>query len=267
MVACGEEARVYIGDEAYEVAKWFKLHLHYISLGVDEYPPPYCLRSDLPPSPRRDSLGTEMPPLPSRVTLATVYAHFLRYMFDGVHKFFKESIPNGAAIWKRLSLSGNVIIVLAIPNGWDMGQQSFLKRAAQQAGIVQSEQDADLRIEFVSEGEASVHYALAKVNCRPWIQKGIVFAVTDAGGSTVDSTLYICKEVLPKLVLEEVCASECVQAGGVFVDRALSSMLSQKLAGSKYGDNESIEDMVKIFEQRARHYILLMRYQTDVDKS
>lgn len=67
------------------------------------------------------------------------------------------------------------------------------------------------RLEFVTEGEASVHYALAHTQSQAWLTKDTLFAVTDAGGSTVDSTLYECKKTSPELVLEEVCASECVQ--------------------------------------------------------
>lgn len=72
------------------------------------------------------------------------------------------------------------------------------------------------RLEFVTEGEASVHYALAHTQSQAWLTKDTLFAVTDAGGSTVDSTLYECKKTSPELVLEEVCASECVQVCTLF---------------------------------------------------
>ncbi len=71
-----------------------------------------------------------------------------------------------------------------------------------------------------------------------------MFAVVDAGGSTVDSTLYECKETTPKLILEEVCASECVQAGSVFVDRAAQHMLEAKLQGSQFGDDVCIRGIL-----------------------
>ncbi|KAG9023827.1 hypothetical protein FS842_005635 [Serendipita sp. 407] len=77
-----------------------------------------------------------------------------------------------------------------------------------------------------------------------------MFAVTDAGGSTVDSTLYECKSVNP-LVLEEVCESECVQAGGVFIDRALQGILEDKLRESEFGDPDSVTEMVRSFERKA----------------
>jgi hypothetical protein len=107
------------------------------------------------------------------------------------------------------------VIILAIPNGWDTTQQGFLRGVAVQAGLV-SEDDADLRMEFVTESEASVHFALAHTNLRTWLEKGSMFMVTDAGGSTVDSVLYECDGV-PNLVLREVHASECVQVSRLVI--------------------------------------------------
>ncbi|KAG8817275.1 hypothetical protein FRC17_011311 [Serendipita sp. 399] len=258
LVACGAEARDYLGDEEYEVSKWFKLHLHPDSMGISDAPPPYG----------SDTNTMEIPELPTNVSLLMVYSDFMRYLFEGFISFFEESTPNGAAIWRRLS--SGIVIILTIPNGWDTRQQGFLKQVAQLAGVVQSDDDAALRIEFVSEGEASVHYVLGKINHNTWLGEGVMFAVTDAGGSTVDSTLYVCKRLEPKLVLEEVCASECVQvseglmllpivtdrcivkAGGVFVDRAAQHLLVEKLTGSNYADEGTIGDMVHKFEQRTK---------------
>ncbi|KAG8844896.1 hypothetical protein FRB91_002224 [Serendipita sp. 411] len=243
MIAAGAEAREFVGDDAYEISRWFKLHLHPDSMKISDEPPAYD--SDIGASP-----AMEIPPLPSNVTLTKVYSDFMRYVFDGFRTFFQQTTLNGVAIWDRLCSS--IIIVLTIPNGWDSRQQGFLKQTAQEAGIVQSEEDADLRIEFVTEGEASVHYVLGKVDHQTWLKKGTIFAVTDAGGSTVDSTLYVCKALEPKLELEEVCASECVQAGGVFVDREAYTLLTKKLSKSKFKDKGSISDMVEKFEQRTK---------------
>ena len=105
---------------------------------------------------------------------------------------------------------------------------------------------------FVTEGEASVHYALDYTQSAQWLRKGAVFAVVDAGGSTVDSTLYECKETTPKLILEEVCASECVQAGSVFIDRAAQHMLKAKLQGSRFGDDVCIQGILGEFERKTK---------------
>jgi hypothetical protein len=126
---------------------------------------------------------------------------------------------------------------------------TFLREVAVKAHLVK-EAEAESLVEFVTEGEASVHYALKYTNGDLWLNEDSMFVVTDAGGSTIDSTLYECKENKPRIVLEEVCGSECIQvctgylvscllsflfhqAGGIFVDRALRDMLKDKLESSK----------------------------------
>ena len=194
---------------------------------------------------------------------------------------FEQNIPNGKNIWRRLR--DTIVVILTTPNGWDLTQQSFLREAAIAAGVVSEDKAYDL-LEFVTEGEASVHYVLAYSQSKSWLTAGSIFAVIDAGGSTVDSTLYECKSTHPKVLLEEVSQSECIQvrnfsltnslsdnfhpqAGGVFVDRAAEAMLKQKLAGSKYGEEDYIVEMAKAFESGVRlscypyNHILTGRWQ------
>lgn len=153
----------------------------------------------------------EIPPLPPSVTLQRVYTDLIRYLFQNTRVFFEDSTPNGAIIWERLK--SRIIVVLCIPNGWDVYQKDFLRRSAVNAGIVE-ELNARSLIEFITEGEASVHYALKFTQSDVWLKEGSMFAVTDAGGSTIDRILYECKEVKPRTVLEEVTGSECVQVRG-----------------------------------------------------
>jgi hypothetical protein len=115
--------------------------------------------SDLPPTyGSTTNQQFEIPPLPNGVNLRKVYSDFIRYLYDHTRKFFIDSTPNGDNIWTRLQTK--VIIIFCHPNGWDVSQQSFLSRSAVEAGIMQ-DGDVNARIEFVTEGEASVHYAVA----------------------------------------------------------------------------------------------------------
>ena len=68
----------------------------------------------------------------------------------------------------------------------------------------------------------------------------------------MDSTLYECKETTPKLILEEVCASECVQAGSVFIDRAAQHMLKAKLQGSRFCNDVCIQGILGEFEKKTK---------------
>ena len=208
---------------------------------VDE-PPVYGSYSNTPPT-------FEIPPLPPSVSLKQIYAHLLGYLFDHAREFFKNNTVDGARIWQQLG--EKCVYVIATPNGWDTTQQAFLRSAAILGGLL-PENFADERLRFVTEGEASVHYALEYSQSASWLKKGVIFAVTDAGGSTVDSTLYECKETQPKMILEEVCASECVQAGSVFVDRGAAAMLDRKLEGSTFKDNAYLGDILDEFEKKVR---------------
>jgi hypothetical protein len=173
--------------------------------------------SDRPPeydSPTNKSPPIEIPPLPRGVTLKTVYTDFFKYIYNHTHHFFVGNTPAGSRIWDRLHLIGAITFVLAMPNGWEADQQVFLRDVAISAGFMKPKA-AEERLKFVTEGEASVHYALAHTQSRSWLRAGTIFAVSDAGGSTVDTTLYECKGLEPSLNLEEACASECVQVSYV----------------------------------------------------
>ncbi|KAG8807374.1 hypothetical protein FRC17_004491 [Serendipita sp. 399] len=229
----GAEARE-LDEEEYEIARWFKLRLHPESMKVE------------PSHNGFDEL--EVPPLPRGVSLFQVYTDFIQYIYRVAKDFFVNNTPNGLQIWNRLE--SRIPIIFCIPNGWDMSQNALLTDASIKSGIVTTA-NAEDRLWFITEGEASVHYALAHTNTAEWLREGTIFAVTDAGGSTVDSTLYRCHSERP-LLLEEVCASVCVQAGGVFVDRAMENVLKNRLAESNYGDPETIAIIIRQFEQKTK---------------
>jgi hypothetical protein len=55
---------------------------------------------------------------------------------------------------------GDVVYVLAHPNGWGGAQQAQLRTAAVGAGMVEDTEEGRARVVFVTEGEASLHYCL-----------------------------------------------------------------------------------------------------------
>ena len=187
----------------------------------------------------------EIPALPREVGIIKVYSDMLRWLIDQTKRFFERHTPTGTEIWQRLE--STITIVLAIPNGWELPQQHRLREAIVQAGVLPQGFSED-RLKFVTEGEASIHYALKHVNDPQWLKEGAMFALMDAGGSTVDSTLYICKKTAPELQLEKARGSECVQAGSVFVDRAMQTLLERRLAGSRFNNTHNIAAMCEDFE-------------------
>jgi len=148
----------------------------------------------------------EVPKLPAEITIERVYADMMAYLMEITRRFYEETTPNGARIWSRLR--DTMVIVLSTPNGWDMREQNILRKVAIQAGLVTEKNAADL-VQFVTEAEASVHITLAD-NAESWLKKDTTFAVVDAGGSSVDITIYECKSTNP-LELREVCIRESVQ--------------------------------------------------------
>lgn len=155
-----------------------------------------------------NSSTLKIPLLPTHVSIEKVYADFMKYLMVNTQKCFEESIPNSIAVWRRLREA--IVVVLTTPNGWELSQLGSLRNVAIAADLVDAGNTHQF-LDFVTEGEASVHYALAYSRSKTWLFPGSIFAVIDAGGSTVDSTLYQCKSMQPKVCLEGVCPSECVQ--------------------------------------------------------
>jgi hypothetical protein len=149
----------------------------------------------------------DLPALPDEVTLSQVYSDFIEYLYRRTKLFFEENVPRGRGIWHYLE--EKIALVFCIPNGWGTPQHIFLRKAAEKARIVDSSNSVE-RISFITEGEASVHFVLAHTRINTWLDEGSIFAVADVGGSTIDSTLYECRETQP-LKLEEICISQCVQ--------------------------------------------------------
>jgi len=102
----------------------------------------------------------DLPPLPPNKTAEQILADFLKYLYDSTKTYIKESHPGGTAFWQ--SVEKNVEYVLSLPNGWEGQQQALMRRAALKAGLVANETQAQDRISFVTEGEASLHYCIQK---------------------------------------------------------------------------------------------------------
>jgi hypothetical protein len=144
--------------------------------------------------------------LPTGVTIERAYADLMQYLMKHTRHFFEITTANGADIWERVR--DTIVIVLATPNSWGMREQAILRKAAIKASLVTAENAGHL-LQFVTEAEASVHYALAQDRCE-WLKQGTIFGVIDCGGSTVDTTIYRCESTSP-LGLTEACPNECVQ--------------------------------------------------------
>ncbi|KAM0754904.1 hypothetical protein T439DRAFT_321963 [Meredithblackwellia eburnea MCA 4105] len=246
-----------ISDGKLFVSKWFKLHLHPSMMP----PPPYGDDVQSDPNDREGHLidtgaqGTafEIPPLPRGVGVQKCYADMIRYVYNHAKTWYLENTPDGHLTWSRLG--DRLQLVIAHPNGWSNQEQSVIRGAVIDAGLMLPNAKED-RLRLVTEAEASVHYGLFHTTGTPesgWLTVGSSFAVVDAGGSTVDTCVYTVESVSPKLVLREAGLSACIQCGAIFVTRAMRRILEKKLeASERYNTPDVIDTLIEFFEQHTK---------------
>ncbi|KAF8597354.1 hypothetical protein BDV93DRAFT_499702 [Ceratobasidium sp. AG-I] len=208
-------------ERGWKLSKYFKLHLH--------------------PADMAPLSGFLLEPLPTGVKIGQIYGDFFGYLLKHTQSFFEEHIFRGREVWQSLSKSMEVVI--AHPNGWSTREQGVLRESAITARL-SSAKSAYRRISFVPEAEASVQFCLNSEPLVSSLQAGMKFIVCDAGGSTVDTTVYAIVELVPMLKLKEVKSSACIQAGSIFVDQAAESFIRSRLEGKEL-DEEDIEAYVK----------------------
>ncbi|ELU36973.1 hypothetical protein AG1IA_08996 [Rhizoctonia solani AG-1 IA] len=244
-VAFGAEAQLHTTEEQAEdhgwfLAKHFKLHLH-----PEDMQSKYALKLDG---------DTALPP---GVGLQQIYSDFLEYLLKHTKIYFEDRMLDGKKMWEKYGPEMEVVI--AHPNGWGIREQTFLRSAAVAAGFAMAS-----KVRFVTEAEASVHFCIHHTNLGDAMrfQPGTNFAVCDAGGSTVDTTLYSVASISPTLKLEEKRASACewlccfhrefvyqnattgVQAGAIFIDFEMERYLKSVLTKAEL-DPEDVEIYTK----------------------
>ena len=100
----------------------------------------------------------KLPPLPAGKQALEILADFLRYMYTCGRTYIEESHANGADLWT--SVEDEIQFILTHPNGWEGIQQTQMRQAAVKAGLVPDTAAGRARIAFVTEGEASLHFAI-----------------------------------------------------------------------------------------------------------
>ena len=100
----------------------------------------------------------KLPPLPHNKLAVDILADFLRYMYTCASTYIKESHANGTDLWT--SVENDIQFILTHPNGWEGIQQTQIRNACVRAGLVPDTISGPSRIAFVTEGEASLHFAI-----------------------------------------------------------------------------------------------------------
>ncbi|KDQ12502.1 hypothetical protein BOTBODRAFT_146701 [Botryobasidium botryosum FD-172 SS1] len=203
-----------------------------------------------------------------------IYSDFLGYLYRHARDFFGKHILNGDKEWHRLESA--IEFVITHPNGWRLQEQALLRHAAVAAGLVSTILIAQKRVHFVTEAEASVHFVTVHADLQVQLQIGAQLIVCDAGGSTVDTTLYKVVAVQPRLRLEEMKASACIQAGSIFVNEYAKNYIQNKLQRTKLGADrieaytaeflDGIEDNKKDFHDPEEDILLELGERNFTDK-
>lgn len=106
----------------------------------------------------KDNPLKSLPPLPVDKTVIQVLADYLKYLLVCSKSYIEETQPDGEEFWK--SVERKIEFVLSHPNGWEGLQQSQMRKAAVLAGLIPKGPAGQKRISFVTEGEASLHFAI-----------------------------------------------------------------------------------------------------------
>ncbi|KAI0315438.1 hypothetical protein OF83DRAFT_1062097 [Amylostereum chailletii] len=208
---------------------WFKLLLRPKATAHDKSIP----RATLPPS--KD--------------IVDVFADFYRYLYEHARTYIRETNANGDMLWA--SLKDDVAIVLSHPNGWAGAQQGAMRRAAVKAGMVPDTREGRERITFVSEGEASFHYCVARGLMDEVVEVGNNVMIIDAGGGTVDLSTYTFAKRLP-VKISEIAAPGCIFHGSVIIRQRAHDYLHKKLKGSRFGEKAYLDTITDCFDQVAK---------------
>ena len=100
-------------------------------------------------------VSNKIPPLPQGKSAVDVFADFLRYLHQCAWTFIEETHANGVELCHSLKE-----FVLTYPNGWEGAQQSVMRTAAVQAGLIPDNEDGHSHLSFLTEGEASLHFCV-----------------------------------------------------------------------------------------------------------
>ncbi|KAF9480732.1 hypothetical protein BDN70DRAFT_832251 [Pholiota conissans] len=218
-------------DEQWVKAEWFKLHLRSRVNSETEV-----------------SLIEKIPPLPPNKTAVEVFADFLTYLHECAGSYIQDAYPNGVALWA--SVKDEIDFVLSHPNGWEGKQQAEMRKAAIHAGLIPNTAAGHSRLSFVTEGEASLHFAIQNGLPSEAIKSGDGIVVVDAGGGTIDISSYKKRMSVSSQTFEEVAIPQCHFHGSVFVSVYAQRFLESYLADSPFADD--VKHIVQCFDKTTK---------------
>ena len=148
-------------------------------------------------------------PLPLNKTGVEVFADFIAYLLECASSYIQDTHKNGADLWA--SVKDQIDFVLSHPNPWEGEgtQQGEMRKAAILAKLVPDTPAGHARLSFVTEGEASLHFAVH--NGLPFgaMNDGDGVIIVDAGEGTIDISSYSKSVGEAKDTFVELAAPQC----------------------------------------------------------
>ncbi|KAI0367127.1 hypothetical protein BV20DRAFT_1123769 [Pilatotrama ljubarskyi] len=213
---------------------WFKLHLR-----------PEHLDS------RDDAVRATLRPLPDGKTVLDIFSDFLRYLYRCARTYISETHPSGGKLWTKAATWDNIEFILSHPNGWGGLQQAKMREAAVAGGLIPDTPAGYSRVQFVTEGEASMNFCIRNGFAQEKIQAGQNIMIIDAGGGTVDICSYSFPSLCP-LTVEEAAPADCLLHGSIQVNVRAQDCLRARLRKSTYGNDDDITSMVDYFDKSTK---------------
>ncbi|KDR70712.1 hypothetical protein GALMADRAFT_103100 [Galerina marginata CBS 339.88] len=224
-------------EENLIMAEWFKLHLR-------------------PKAKENEDLTDQIPPLPLNKTVIDIFADFLRYLLACAKSYIQTTHPNGSDLWN--SVMGDIEFILSHPNGWEGAEQSQMRKAAVLARLIPDNTSGHTRLSFVTEGEASLHFAIRHGLPEGAIRNGEGVMIVDAGGGTIDVSSYAKQARTTEDTFPEIAVPQCYFHGSVFVSINARIFLEKMLSESPY--IADIEHIVRCFDNTTK-----LRFRDDRD--
>ena len=105
-----------------------------------------------------EDAANKISPLPPNKGVTEVLGDFLKYLFECASSYIQETHNNGSDIWAFVKK--DIDYVFPHPNGWEGIQQTQMRHAALQAGLIPDTTEGHARISFVTEGEAILYFSI-----------------------------------------------------------------------------------------------------------
>jgi hypothetical protein len=119
---------------------------------------------------------SRIPPLPPNKVVVQVFADFLAYMLKCASSYIQDTHANGHRLWD--SVKNDIHYILSHPNGWEGTEQNQMRRAAILAGLIPDTPAGHSLVDFVTEGEASLHFVIQNGVLADGLQVCLLFSDT-----------------------------------------------------------------------------------------